>query len=205
MTALPRMMAFGSAMLARPRNVVATTAASMLGRADFPGRHEFVGLRPATRVLIVGLAAFIGLVVITTAGAVMMAEMSAVRVPDWLGARSQTAKGAAARTGSGYENIVQRPLFSRNRTGVVPVEPIPVVAPPPPTVATLDQGITLRGVFMNDGVAKAFLVTTQNPLGVWVPADGEIDGWRLVAVSPGQVALEGQGEKLIVPLNVLGK
>ena len=49
-------------------------------------------------------------------------------------------------------------------------------------MATLDAGITLKGVFMSDGVAKAFLVTAQNPLGVWVQVSGQIDGWRVAAV-----------------------
>ena len=70
---------------------------------------------------------------------------------------------------------------------------------------TLDQGITLKGVFVNEGFAKAFLLTTQNPVGVWVQVNEEINGWRVAVVSPDQVVLEGQNQKLVVPLNVSGR
>ena len=56
-------------------------------------------------------------------------------------------------------------------------------------------------MFINDGVAKAFLVSGQNPLGTWVQLDGQIDGWRVAAVTPEQVILEGQGDRLTVPLH----
>ena len=58
---------------------------------------------------------------------------------------------------------------------------------------------------MNEGFAKAFLLTTQNPVGVWVQVNEEINGWRVAAVSPDQVVLEGQNQKLVVPLNVSGR
>ena len=58
---------------------------------------------------------------------------------------------------------------------------------------------------MSDGVAKAFLTSTQSPLGVWVELNGEIDGWRVAAVTPEQVVLEGQGEKLTIPLHASGR
>jgi hypothetical protein len=109
---------------------------------------------------------------------------------------------SGARAAAGFENIVQRPLFSRNRQGFVAPEP---AAAPPPPMATLDAGITLKGVFMSDGVAKAFLVTAQNPLGIWVEASGQIDGWRVAAVTPDHVVLEGQNEKLMVPLHASGR
>jgi hypothetical protein len=72
-------------------------------------------------------------------------------------------------------------------------------------VATLDPGMTLKGVFMSEGVAKAFLVTAQSPLGSWVEIDGQIGGWRLTAVTPDHVVLEGQGERLMVPLHASGR
>ena len=58
---------------------------------------------------------------------------------------------------------------------------------------------------MSDGVAKAFLITAQSPLGVWVEVNGQIDGWRVTAVTPDHVVLEGQGEKLTVPLHASGR
>ena len=74
----------------------------------------------------------------------------------------------------------------------------------PPPILTLDHCITLKGVLVNEGLAKAFLLTTQNSVGVWVQVNAEIDGWRVAAVLPDQVVLEGQSQKLVVPLNVSG-
>jgi len=191
-----------SGMAGSPRQFVAARLAAMLGRTDLPSRSELTALRPATRVLILGFAAWIGLVGVMTLSAVISLELSTVSAPTWFGSRSPAAKVSDARAAVGFENIVQRPLFSRNRQGFVAAEP---VAAPPPPMATLDAGITLKGVFMSDGVAKAFLVTTQSPLGVWVQVDGQIDGWRVAAVTPEHVVLEGQNEKLTVPLHASGR
>jgi len=185
------------------RHFAASRLAALLGRADFPSRSEFAELRPATRVLIAGLAAWIGLVGAVTVIAVISVEMSTMSVPAWLSTRGPASKGGAIRAAS-FENIVQRPLFSRNRQVVVAPEPASAPLPALPTL-TLDQGITLKGVFVNEGFAKAFLLTTQNPVGVWVQVNEEINGWRVAVVSPDQVVLEGQNQKLVVPLNVSGR
>jgi hypothetical protein len=186
-----------------PRQFAASRLAAMLGRTDLPSRSELAALRPATRVLIPGFAAWIALVGAMTLSAVISLELSTVTAPTWFGRSAPVAKASEARAAAGFENIVQRPLFSRNRQGFVVVEP--VTAPPPPPMATLDAGITLKGVFMSDAVAKAFLVTAQSPLGVWVQVNGQIDGWRVAAVTPGHVVLEGQSEKLTVPLHASGR
>jgi len=203
MTSLAQMVQLRlSGMTGSPRQFVAARLAAMLGRTDLPGRSELTALRPATRVLILGFAAWIGLVGVMTLSAVISLELSTVTAPTWFGSRSPAAKASDARAAAGFENIVQRPLFSRNRQGFVAAEP---VAAPPPPMATLDSGMTLKGVFMSDGVAKAFLITTQNPVGVWVQLNGQIDGWRVAAVTPEHVVLEGQGEKLTVPLHASGR
>lgn len=202
MTSILQMAQIRFAGVAGPsRHFAASRLAALLGRADLPSRSEFAELRPATRVLITGLAAWIGLVGAVTVIAVISVEMSAVSVPAWLSTRGPASKGGATRAAASFENIVQRPLFSRNRQVVV--APEPASAPPLPTL-TLDQGITLKGVFVNEGFAKAFLLTTQNPVGVWVQVNEEINGWRVAAVLPDQVVLEGQNQKLVVPLNVSG-
>ncbi|KRQ94714.1 hypothetical protein CQ12_04065 [Bradyrhizobium jicamae] len=189
-------------MTGSPRQFVSSRLAAMLGRAELPGRSELVALRPATRVLIVGLAAVIGLAAVATFSAVISLELSTVTAPTWLGRSGSAAKAAGTRASAGFENILQRPLFSRNRQVFVAAEP---ASAPPPMAATLDSGITLKGVFMSDGVAKAFLMTSQNPVGVWVQVNEQIDGWRIAAVTPEQVVLEGQGEKLTVPLHASGR
>jgi hypothetical protein len=199
MTSLAQMVQLRlSGLAGSPRQFAASRLAAMLGRADLPSRSELTALRPATRVLILGFAAWIGLACVVTISALISLELSTVTAPAWMGSRGPAAKASNARAASGFENIVQRPLFSRNRQGFVAAEP---VAAAPPPMATLDSGLTLKGVFMSDGVAKAFLVSAQSPLGVWVEVNGQIDGWRVAAVTPEQVVLEGQGEKLTVPLH----
>ncbi|UPK02405.1 hypothetical protein [Bradyrhizobium sp. 170] len=203
MTSLVQMVQFRlSGLAGSPLQFVAARLAAMFGRTDLPSRSELTALRPATRVLILGFAAWIGLVGVMTLSAVISLELSTVTAPTWFGSRSPAAKASEARAAASFENIVQRPLFSRNRQGFVAAEP---AAAPPPPMATLDSGMTLKGVFMSDGVAKAFLITTQNPLGVWVQLNGQIDGWRVAAVTPEHVVLEGQGEKLTVPLHASGR
>ncbi|MBT1515656.1 hypothetical protein KIP88_34825 [Bradyrhizobium sp. SRL28] len=203
MTSLAQMVQLRlSGMTGSPRQFAASRIAAMLGRTDLPSRSELMALRPATRVLILGFAAWIALVGVMTLSAVISLELSTVTAPTWFGRSGPVAKASEARAAAGFENIVQRPLFSRNRQGFVAAEP---VSAPPPPMATLDAGITLKGVFMSDGVAKAFLVTTQSPLGVWVQVNGQIDGWRVAAVTPEHVVLEGQSEKLQVPLHASGR
>jgi hypothetical protein len=155
-------------------------------------------------MLIVGLAGWIALVGAMTLGAMIWLAFSTITAPAWLGGSGPAGKASGARAAAGYENIVRRPLFSRNRQMLVAPEPV-APAPPPPMVTTLDPGMTLKGVFMNEGVAKAFLITAQSPLGTWVEVDGQIGGWRVTAVTPDHVVLEGQGEKLMVPLHASGK
>lgn len=202
MTSLTQMVQLRLAgMTGSPRQFATARLAAMLGRTDLPSRSELMALRPATRVLILGFAAWIGLVGVVTISALISLELSTVTAPAWFGRTGPAAKASNARAG-GFENIVQRPLFSRNRQGFVAAEP---VAAPPPPMATLDSGLTLKGVFMSDGIAKAFLISAQSPLGVWVEVNGQIDGWRVAAVTPEHVVLEGQGEKLTVPLHAGGR
>jgi type II secretory pathway component PulC len=203
MTSLGQMVQLRlSGMAGSPLQFATSRLAAMLGRADLPSRSELTALRPATRFLILGFVAWIGLVGAMTLSAVISLEFSTVTAPAWFGRSSPAAKVSNASGAAGFENIVQRPLFSRNRQGFVAPEP---AAAAPPPMATLDAGITLKGVFMSDGVAKAFLVTAQNPVGVWVQVNGQIDGWRVAAVTPEHVVLEGQGEKLTVPLHASGR
>jgi hypothetical protein len=202
MTSLTQMVQLRLAgMTGSPRQFATAGLAAMLGRTDLPSRSELMALRPATRVLILGFAAWIGLVGVVTISALISLELSTVTAPAWFGRTGPAAKASSSRAG-GFENIVQRPLFSRNRQGFVAAEPL---AAPPPPMATLDSGLTLKGVFMSEGIAKAFLISAQSPLGVWVEVNGQIDGWRVAAVTPEHVILEGQGEKLTVPLHPSGR
>jgi hypothetical protein len=183
-----------------PRRSFAPWIAVMLGRAELPGRAELAGLRPATRFLIVGLTVWIGLVGLATVIAVAAVEVSSLSPSAWFGARASASASTEIRSPAGFENILQRPLFSRSRqAATVAVSTTPASLP-----AVLDQSIALKGVFINGALAKAFLTSAQNPLGVWAQVNEEVAGWRVVAVKPDQVLLHGQNEKLVVPLSING-
>ena len=191
-----------AAVAGPPLRWAAFRMASLLGRTELPGMGEVAALRPATRVLLAGFSGWIVLVLLVTMAAMVSVRMSTLNLPDWLGAPSSASRGAAARSPASFENIVQRPLFSRSRQGAAPA-PVPVMAAPP-MPSTLSQDVTLKGVFISGALAKAFLLSAQNPLGVWVQADEEIAGWKVVAVEPDQVILQGQGEKRTVQLHAGG-
>jgi len=191
-----------AAIAASPRRMAASWLAASLGRAELPGMGELTALRPATRVLLAGFSGWIVLVFLVTVVAVVSVEMSTVSLPEWLGAPSAAARGVAARPPAGFENIVQRPLFSRSRQGVAPASAPVLAAAPMPSM--LDQDILLKGVFISGPLAKAFLLSSQNPLGVWVQVDEELSGWKVVSVQPDQVILQGQGEKRTVQLHAGG-
>ena len=70
-------------------------------------------------------------------------ELSTVTAPAWFGSGSPAAKASGTRAGAGFENIVQRPLFSRNRQGFVAAEP--AARATPANAATLDQGSPSKG------------------------------------------------------------
>ncbi|HMC65187.1 MAG TPA: hypothetical protein VKI65_09640, partial [Gemmataceae bacterium] len=86
-----------SGMAGSPRQFVAARLAAMLGRTDLPSRSELTALRPATRVLILGFAAWIGLAGVMTLSAVISLELSTVTAPTWFGSRSPAAKASDAR------------------------------------------------------------------------------------------------------------
>jgi hypothetical protein len=127
--------------------------------------------------------------------------MSTVSFSTWFGGPTSAAAGSKAHAHSGYENIIQRPLFSRSRHAAVVAAPM---LPAPPAPVQLDQNFSLKGVFINGPKAKAFLITSQDPAGVWVQPNEEIAGWRVVAIKPDQVVLDGQNQKLVVPLSING-
>jgi hypothetical protein len=183
-----------------PRRSIASRVAVMLGRAELPGRVELAALRPATRFLIVGLTVWIGLVGLATAIAVASVEISSLSPSAWFGARASASPSTEIRSPAGFENILQRPLFSRSRQAAT----VAISATSAPVPAALDQNIVLKGVFINGTTAKAFLTSAQNPLGVWAQPNEEVAGWRLVSVKPDQVLLHGQNEKLVVPLSING-
>jgi hypothetical protein len=189
--------------LASLRRIVTSRLAAMLGRTELPGRDELAALRPASRVLLVGLAAWIAMVGAVTLTAVAWVELSTMSLPAWFDPRGTASAAVKTRSHASFDNIVQRPLFSRARQLAV-ATPVAFAPPPPPPPMALDRGITLRGVFINGAQAKAFLVSPQNPIGAWLQAGDSIAGWKVVSLKPDEVVLEGQNEKLAVSLSNKG-
>jgi hypothetical protein len=175
--------------------------AALLGFKDVPAPAEYAQLRPGTRLLLIGLSCWIVLVAAVTLVAVTSVEMSTISFPTWFSARTSAAQVPQARVRAGYENIVQRPLFSRSRQAAMVAT---VEAPVAPAPVQLDQNFSLKGVFINGANAKAFLTTSQQPLGTWVKSNEELGGWKVVSIKPDQVILDNQNKRLVIPLSVNG-
>ena len=178
---LTRSLASSPGYRCRLARRAASWLAVLLGRTELPAMIEIAALRPATRALLAGFSGWIALVLLVTLVAIVSVEMSAVSLPQWFGAPSSTARGAAGRLPASFDNIAQRPLFSRRRQGVS-VAPPPVPLPSlPPMPSALDRDIALKGVFISGPLAKAF------------PAIGAIPTGRVGSGQRGNLGLEGFG------------
>jgi hypothetical protein len=202
---LPKLLAAQAAYLKElpARSGISRQFASMLGRQELPQRSEFAQLRPGLRLLVIGLAGWVGLVAVVTIIGIVSVEISTMSAPAWLSDRASSAATADQRSRVGFENISQRPLFSRSRRAVAAVQAQPAVIPSAPQQVR-DQNLKLKGVFLNGEVAKAFVTSTESPFGSWVALNGEIGGWRVASVTSDQVVLKGNEEKLVIPLIFAG-
>lgn len=184
-----------------PRQLAASMASRLFLRNDFPSRRELMAITPPRRGLLIGLVVLIGLAVVTPVGTIAALEI-AVASQSTGDAGTLATVRQESRTG-GYENILQRPLFSRNRRGL-PTTPAAVVTEAvAPSRIMLDPSVALRGVFMNGERAKAFLTSSDNPVGVWIAVNEQWSGWRLSEVRPNEIVLEADGEQQTIPLTVL--
>src|SRR5260221_1536915 len=94
--------------------------------------------------------------------------------PAWLSNRTSSAATADLGSRVGFENISQRPLFSRSRRAFAVVQAQPTVIPSSPQQVR-DQNLKLKGVFLSGEVPKAFVTSTESPFGSWVARNVEID------------------------------
>jgi hypothetical protein len=175
---------------------------TLLGRQDLPERSEFAQLRPALRLLIIALAGWVGLVTILTALAMSWLEPNITGRPELLGARTSSAAPFKTARSARFDNIVDHPLFSRTRKPATLVES--VAGPSSPDRVIRDHNITLKGVFIRGATIKAFVTSTQSPFGTWVALDDDVGGWRVAGVTPDQMVLNANDEKVIVPLSFGG-
>ena len=160
---------------------------------------ELTRLPASTRLALFGLIGWSRFAVVAILAGLLGLEIAA---------RSVVPVAAKAAYAAKFEHsngnaILQRPVFSRTRQAAVPVmtpPQAPPPPPPPPAFAARDSDLRLKGVFMNAPMVKAFLISTQNPLGSWVKPQEVFGGWKLVAVRPSEIELESGGEHVTVPL-----
>lgn len=175
-------------------------------RAYVPGQRELRSIAPIKRGFLLGLA---GLLLLALA-----APIVAIASLEFAIASQSAAGGAGARTslerenqGVGtHDNILQHPLFSRSRQApAIAAAPAIFGASPPPDRMMLDSSVALRGVFMNGERAKAFMTSSDNPVGAWVALNEQWSGWRLSEIKPNEIVLEADGERQTLHLSVLAK
>jgi hypothetical protein len=202
-SATERLSSEAAYLKALPAGLSRLFCAALLGRKDLPEPGEFAQLRRGLRFLIIGLASWVGVVGAATVLAVLWLQISTMSAPSWLGTRTSSVATVDAHFRSGFENILQRPLFSRSRKpiAVALARPVALVSPLPPS---RDRNIKLKGVFLNGAIAKAFVTSTEAPSGSWVAINGEIGGWRIASVTSDQMVLNANEEKLVIPLTFDG-
>ncbi|MGY3545300.1 hypothetical protein ACVWXP_003773 [Bradyrhizobium sp. USDA 4463] len=188
----------------RSRLELASANVRQFVRDRIPSRRELNSVAPLRRGLLLGLAALTALVVVAPIVAVVSLEFAIASQSAPGGGRAPAARGSPGA--ENYDNILQRPLFSRSRQLLaVAAPPVIVDGPAPPLRTTLDPSVALRGVFMNGERAKVFLTSSDNPVGDWVGLNEQWSGWRLTAVKPNEIVLEADGQRQTLQLNVLAK
>lgn len=188
--------------LSAPRQLAAAVASRLFLRNDFPSRRELMAITPPRRGLLIGLAVSIGLAAVTPVATIVALEVAVGSQSMWDGRGTLVPARPESRT-DGYENILQRPLFARNRQGLL-TTPAPAATEAVAPIRTmLDPSVALRGVFMNGERAKAFLTSSDNPVGIWIALNEQWSGWRLSEVKPNEIVLEADGERQTLPLTVL--
>ena len=175
-------------------------------RGLIPSAREFQSVTSLRRGLLLGLAVLTTFMAIAPIVAIVSLEIA---IANQSAPGSRGGGALASREGPGvsiFENILQRPLFSRNRQLFAVAAPQPMIGTQaPPTRTMLDPSVALRGVFMNGERAKVFLTSSDNPVGGWIALNEQWSGWRLAEIKPNEIVLEAEGERQTLPLNVLTK
>jgi hypothetical protein len=160
---------------------------------------ELTRLPAATRVVLYSLIGWFCVVVAAILTGLLGIEIAARSSAPVAAQEARTAKLERSNANA----ILQRPVFARTRQAALPViarPEAPPPLPPPPAFAARDSELRLTGVFMDAPVIKAFLISAQNPAGAWVKPQEVFGGWKLVAVRPSEIEIEGGGEHVTVPL-----
>ena len=158
-------------------------------------RSEVSAIRPISRWLMVGLLAFIGCSMIGTLIVIVHLTSSSETMAaqsDQAAVRFETASRET------YDAIVMRPLFWRSRQPATPpAEPAAAISAP----IAGDPQISLKGVLISGDLAKAFMLSAENPAGVWRQRGEDVAGWRVTEIFRDRVVLQSQAERFVVPLS----
>jgi len=87
--------------------------------------------------------------------------------------------------------IALRPLFVRSRRPFEMLRPLPP-RPIAPQLASPDKrpiDLRLKGVAFQPHVARAMIVSSTHPDGIWLEKNGDIDGWKINRISRESVFL----------------
>ncbi len=119
---------------------------------------------------------------------------------------------SARRPLSELSETVSRPLFHPTRRPVVdrpsePSEPEAIAAATRELAAVQSSRLSLVGVMKSGGKGRALLRPEGQTYGTWVEVGGEIDGWRLSAITDSRVLIEKSGgqEELLLHAPAAGR
>jgi len=190
----------------RPRIELASAKFCQLLRGRIPSSRELQSVTPLRRGLLLGLVVMTALMVAAPIVAILSLELALASQSTLGTSGGRVSVGREGQGAGTYENILQRPLFSRSRQLLAVAAPPAMVDAPAPLVRTmLDPSVALRGVFISGERAKAFLTSSDNPVGVWIGLNEQWSGWRLSEVKPNEIVLEAEGERQTLQLYVLAK
>lgn len=170
---------------------VSELVATMLDVEPSRLRAELAAVRPKSRWLMVAFVATIVCSVVGTIVAILYLTSSSATAA---APAEQVAVRLETSSGDSYDAIVKRPLFYRSR------QPATAPADRVGLSAIGDPQVTLKGVFINGDVAKAFIVSAENPTGAWRNSGEDIAGWRVGEIFANHVVLESRSQQLVVPL-----
>jgi hypothetical protein len=119
----------------------------------------------------------------------------------FVGGSRETNLHATARN---FNDIVERPLFSRSRRPFV-LPPPEVIAPAPeisePVQVAAEPQLTLQGVYIQGQVRRALILSTESPA-QWQGVGDDISGWNITEIGANGITLEAQGQTRLLKLYV---
>jgi hypothetical protein len=173
---------------------VVGAVAAMLDVEPARLRTEISAIRPANRLAVAALVASIGCTVIITLLAIVYVTSSS----EILAAHAAHAVPVGTAARENHDAIVTRPLFWRSR------QPATAPAPPPAGSSELtaaDPQISLKGVLISGELAKAFMLSSESPTGVWRQRGEDVGGWRVAEIHQDRVVLESAAGRFVVPMS----